>query len=122
MKNFIKKLCPLFLGAVMLAGSTQSVPASEDNTEDPAEIYIGCDEYEPYNYLDENGNLAGIDADLAEDILLQTEIPPAISPRNVYSFQLMEECLAALRQGYVDAVAGDLFYLQTYMENYPNSE
>lgn len=23
-------------------------------------------------------------------------------------------------QGYVDAVAGDLFYLQTYMENYPN--
>lgn len=22
-------------------------------------------------------------------------------------------------QGYVDAVAGDLFYLQTYMENYP---
>ena len=60
MKNFIKKLCPLFLGAVMLAGSTQSVPASEANTEDPAEIYIGCDEYEPYNYLDENGNLAGI--------------------------------------------------------------
>lgn len=60
MKNFIKKLCPLFLGAVMLAGSTQSVPASEDNTEDPAEIYIGCDEYEPYNYLDENGYLAGI--------------------------------------------------------------
>lgn len=60
MKNFIKKLCPLFLGAVMLAGSTQSVPASEDNTEDPAEIYIGCDEYESYNYLDENGNLAGI--------------------------------------------------------------
>ena len=57
MKNFIKKLCPLFLGAVMLAGSTQSVPASEDNTEDPAEIYIGCDEYEPYNYVDENGKV-----------------------------------------------------------------
>ena len=28
---------------------------------------IGCDEYKPYNYFDENGNLVGIDADLAEE-------------------------------------------------------
>lgn len=31
----------------------------------------------------------------------------------------MDECLAALRQDYVDAVAGDIQYLRTYMKNYP---
>ncbi len=31
----------------------------------------------------------------------------------------MKECLTALRQGYVDAVAGDKLYLETYMKDYP---
>lgn len=205
MKELYKKLCPLFLGAVLLTGSAQNVLASEETTETLPELVIGCDEYRPYNYLDENGKLVGIDADLAEeachrmgyepvyllvkwtekeayledevidciwdsyslngrednylwsepymtseeciivnkdsainslddlndkniatlvntraeDILLQTEISPEIYPRNVYSFQFMEECLAALRQGYVDAVAGDRMYLETYMKDYP---
>lgn len=204
MKNFIKKSCLLLLGAVLMTGDAQSVLASEENNEDRPELVIGCDEYEPYNYLDENGNLVGIDADLAEeachrmgyeplyllsrwtekegyledgvtdciwdayslngreddylwsdpymysevavivsedspirdlddlndkniatlvnmraeDILLQTEISPAISAKNVYSFQLMAECLAALRQGYVDAVVGDRIYLENYIKNY----
>ena len=192
MRNFIKKLCPLFLGAVMLTGNIQSILASDESTETLTDLMIGCDEYKPYNYFDENGNLVGIDADLAEeachrmgyepvyvimkwtekeayldeqiidciwdshslngredsylwsepymysqesvivnedssinslddlndkniatlvntraeDILLQLDISPEIYPRNIYSFQLMKECLTALRQGYVDAVAG----------------
>lgn len=63
MKNFIKKLCPLFLGPVLLTGIAQSILASDERTD----LMIGCDEYKPYNYFDENGNLVGIDADLAEE-------------------------------------------------------
>lgn len=63
MKNFIKKLCPLFLGPVLLTGIAQSILVSDER----ADLMIGCDEYKPYNYFDENGNLVGIDADLAEE-------------------------------------------------------
>ena len=67
MRNFIKKLCPLFLGAVMLTGNIQSILALDESTETLTDLMIGCDEYKPYNYFDENGNLVGIDADLAEE-------------------------------------------------------
>lgn len=206
MKKYIKRFCLLSLGALLFAGNMQNVRAENKNTESRPYLAVGCDEYEPYNYLNENGDLVGIDADLAEeachrmgyeplyvlmewtqkeayldegnidciwdsysmngredsylwsdpymysresvivnedstvsslddlndkniatlvntraeDILLQTELFPKIYPRNVYGFQNMDECLAALRQGYVDAVAGDILYLQTYMQNHPN--
>ena len=214
MKKYIRNICLLSLGALLLAGNLQSTRADSGSTENIKitqtpqplpNLMIGCDEYEPYNYMDENGNLVGIDADLAEeafhrmgyepvyvimkwtekddylengvidciwdsysmngkedsylwsdpymysreavivnkdssiykledlngssmatlvntrteDILLDTELFPEISPQNVYSFQKMEECLAALRQDYIDAAAGDIVYLRTCMKNYP---
>ena len=214
MKKYIRNICLLSLGAFFLAGNLKSTRADSGSTENIKitqtpqplpNLMIGCDEYEPYNYMDENGNLVGIDADLAEeachrmgyepvyvimkwtekddylengvidciwdsysmngkedsylwsdpymysreavivnkdssiykledlngssmatlvntrteDILLDTELFPEISPQNVYSFQKMEECLAALRQDYIDAVAGDIVYLRTCMKNYP---
>ena len=73
------------------------------------------------NSLDDlnDKNIATLVNTRAEDILLQLDISPEIYPRNIYSFQLMKECLTALRQGYVDAVAGDKLYLETYMKDYP---
>lgn len=50
-------------GPVLLTGIAQSILASDERTD----LMIGCDEYKPYNYFDENGNLVGIDADLAEE-------------------------------------------------------
>lgn len=212
MEKYIRKLCLLSLGMLLISGNTADVRAErEKNTEiitvedSYPELRIGCDEYEPYNYLDENGDIVGIDADLAdeacsrlgyepiyvimkwtekeefldngvidciwdsysmngredeylwsdpymysreavivnnespiskleelngrniatlvntraEDILLEESVFPQISLKNVYSFQKMNECLAALRQDYVDAVAGDIQYLRTYMKNSP---
>ena len=205
MKYYIKKFALLCLGAALISGTAGDVRAESDNTENLPELVIGCDEYEPYNYFDENGNLVGIDADLAEeacsrmgyypvylllkwtekesyleegvidciwdsfsmngreddylwsdpymyssesvvvseespsytltdiknkdvatlgdtrseDILLQPEIFKKVYPQKVYSLQSMDECLAALRQGYVDAVAGDRVYLYRYIRNYP---
>lgn len=212
MKKYIKKICLLSLGMLLISGNTANVRAEREEStekiqmnESSPELLIGCDEYEPYNYLDENGDIVGIDADLAdeachrlgyepvyvimkwtekeefldngvidciwdsysingredeylwtdpymysreavivnkgssvskltdlngrniatlvntraEDILLEESVFPQISLKNVYSFQKMDECLAALRQDYVDAVAGDVQYLRTYMKNYP---
>ena len=212
MEKYIRKLCLLSLGMLLISGNAADVRAEREEStekiqmnESLPELLIGCDEYEPYNYLDENGDIVGIDADLAdeachrlgyepvyvimkwtekeefldngvidciwdsysingredeylwtdpymysreavivnkgssvskltdlngrniatlvnarsEDILLDETVFPQISLKNVYSFQKMDECLAALRQDYVDAVAGDIQYLRTYMKNYP---
>ncbi|MBU5479817.1 substrate-binding periplasmic protein [Blautia sp. MSJ-19] len=67
MKKYIKDFCLLCLGIALLVGSTRNVGASDEKNEELTEIVIGCDEYEPYNYFDKNGNLVGIDADLAEE-------------------------------------------------------
>lgn len=212
MRKYIKKLWLLALGTALMIECVQSIRAESENigtiqtTESLPDLRIGCDEYEPYNYFDENGDIVGIDADLAEeachrmgyeplyiimkwtekeeflkngvidciwdsysmngredeyswsdpymysreavlvnkgssiskltdlngknittlvntraeDILLETTKFPQIFPQNVYSFQQMGECLAALRQNYVDAAAGDVLYLKTYMKNYPD--
>lgn len=51
------------------------------------------------NSLDDlnDKNIATLVNTRAEDILLQLDISPEIYPRNIYSFQLMKECLTALR-------------------------
>lgn len=208
MKKHTRNFFLFCLGAAFLAGNIQSVGASTEDTkneEELQEIVVGCDEYEPYNYFDKNGNLAGIDADLAEEafhrmgyettyvllkwtekeeylengvidciwdaysmngeedkylwsepyiysedvavvnedspiqtlddldgkriatlsntrtesILQQGQIFPQIRPEMIYSFQYTTECLAALRQGYVDVVTGDKLYIERYMQNHP---
>ena len=67
MKEYTKNFCLFCLGIALAGGSTQSVGASTEKNEELKEIVVGCDEYEPYNYFDKNGNLVGIDADLAEE-------------------------------------------------------
>lgn len=170
--------------------------AKKDNEELP-ELKIGCEEYDPYSYIDENGGLVGIDADIAdeactrmgyrpiyivmewnqkedflqygvidciwdcfsengredeylwsepylyssetiavkkdsniytikeldgemisvqantraEELLLKADILPKIVAGNVCSFQRMEEAVSAMKQGYVEAVAGDREFL-----------
>lgn len=67
MKRYTKNFCLFCLGTALTLGSIQSVGASTKEKEELTEIVVGCDEYEPYNYFDKNGNLVGIDADLAEE-------------------------------------------------------
>lgn len=67
MKEYTKNFCLFCLGIALAVGSTQSVGASTEKNEELKEIVVGCDEYEPYNYFDKNGDLVGIDADLAEE-------------------------------------------------------
>lgn len=58
----------IIIGAICLICSCNlkknEVVISEEHL---PKLRIGCDEYEPYNYLDENGKGTGIDADLAKE-------------------------------------------------------
>ena len=60
-----KRLLSLVLcvGLVLgLAGCGSSPAAAEDTL---PQIIIGSDDYKPYNYVDEDGNAAGIDVELS---------------------------------------------------------
>ena len=62
-----KRLLSLVLcvGLVLgLAGCGSSPAAAEDTL---PQIIIGSDDYKPYNYVDEDGNAAGIDVELAKE-------------------------------------------------------
>lgn len=74
MEKYIRKLCLLSLGMLLISGNAADVRAEREEStekiqmnESLPELLIGCDEYEPYNYLDENGDIVGIDADLADE-------------------------------------------------------
>lgn len=203
MKNY-KKIFVSGLISVCLLLSCVNVVATapKEETELP-ELKIGCEEYDPYSYTDENGRLIGIDADIAaeacarmgykptyiimewsqkdsflqygiidcvwdcfsqngreeeylwsepyltssetvlvkkdsniytvkeldgemisaqagtraEELLLTADTQPRIVAGYVCGFQSMEEAVSAMRQGYVEAVAGDREYLSKVADN-----
>lgn len=206
MKNYKKILVACGMGVWLLPGSMMQVNA-DSGEEGLPELQIGCEEYEPYNYMDENGEMAGIDADIAKEackrmgynpvyylldwssedyflqegmidciwscfsvngredqylwtdpymyssetvmvpedsdiktlddlngkvisvqegtrsemILLQPDISPVITAKNIYSFQVMDEGISALSQMFVDAAAGDRIYMLRALEHMDDS-
>lgn len=60
---FLKRLFLLCSAALLLGGCRKQQEDTADA--DYEKIVIGIDEFEPYTYLDENGNFTGIDIDLA---------------------------------------------------------
>ncbi len=69
-KKYVRKwaagLCALSLLAGLLSGcaARQTADAGDENL--PA-IIVGCDDYTPFSYLDTNGNMTGIDVELARE-------------------------------------------------------
>ena len=69
-KKYVRKwaagLCALSLLAGLLSGcaARQAADTGEENL--PA-IIVGCDDYTPFSYLDANGNMTGIDVELARE-------------------------------------------------------
>ena len=56
----------IWLILLLLSGcSLQSTKKTVADTKNLPVLVIGSDNYEPYNYLDEDGNQAGIDVELA---------------------------------------------------------
>ena len=69
-KNRLRKwaagLCALSVLAGLLSGCAagQEMDAGEDDL--PA-VIVGCDDYTPFSYMDANGNMTGIDVELARE-------------------------------------------------------
>lgn len=67
-KKYVRKwaagLCALSLLAGLLSGCAARQAADTGDENLPA-IIVGCDDYTPFSYLDANGNMTGIDVELA---------------------------------------------------------
>lgn len=65
-----KELIFLFLIIVSMMLFTACAKDKElhnDNADNLPELIIGSDDYKPYNYIDDDGNYAGVDVELAEE-------------------------------------------------------
>ena len=67
---FMKKsaifLLALCIASVICCGCSKAGGDADDEKSTPA-VVVGSDEYEPFNYVDENGDFAGIDVELAQE-------------------------------------------------------
>ena len=61
-RKYLIALTVLMLALLPAACGTQEEPSG-----DLPELVIGSDDYRPYNYLDENGQAAGVDVALATE-------------------------------------------------------
>lgn len=65
-KRNILALVAACIAAVLCCGCTQNIISSGADSGLPI-LVIGSDEYEPFNYINENGEFAGIDVELAQE-------------------------------------------------------
>ena len=66
--NLKKYIAVIFVCVTMLGMACGQKPDSGKEREELPQLIIGSDNYEPYNYLDDDGNPAGIDVELAEAV------------------------------------------------------
>lgn len=57
----------VFLLPCILWGCADSTDKKENQKEQLAQIIVGSDDYPPFNYVNENGEVAGIDVELAKE-------------------------------------------------------
>ena len=75
MKKCVAAVCMACLCSFLFWGCQQ--PENEQNAENLPELVIGLDgSYEPYTYMNENGEMAGSDIELAEEACKRMGIKP----------------------------------------------
>ena len=68
-KSYVKKSTVLLCALCLLIGALTGCVTQTEKHEDgelPV-IVVGCDDYTPFSYLDANGNMTGVDVELAEE-------------------------------------------------------
>lgn len=80
-KNKIStKILPLILSAVVISssvGCSSDVPS--DGGRELPKLVIGTDDYAPFTYNDENGNIVGLDIELAEEVCRHLGFEPVFT-------------------------------------------
>lgn len=67
LKRLITVVCLLCITLVMLAGCGNRDGGEAETERELSTVIVGCDTYPPFNYVDVDGNLTGIDVDLARE-------------------------------------------------------
>jgi len=70
----------LLLLSILIGGMVWNTGCSGKSTEPLPQLVIGCDNYRPYNYADEDGEQAGIDVDLASEACRRMGYEPVFVP------------------------------------------
>lgn len=88
----------IVIASLMIVGTILSVGCFGENRENLPQFVIGCDNYEPYNYTDEDGEPAGIDVDLAREACKRIGYEPVFryidwSKRDIYLENDKVDCL-----------------------------
>lgn len=100
MKRIIKRLTAAFLAAMcLLLWSCTETDSQETPTEKPT-LIIGSDIYSPYFYLDDNGDFAGIDVEIAKEACRRLGVTPK------FKQILWEDKDTCLNNGDVDCLWG----------------
>lgn len=67
LKRLITAVCLLCITLVMLAGCGNRDSGEAETERELSTVTVGCDTYPPFSYVDVDGNLTGIDVDLARE-------------------------------------------------------
>ena len=67
LKRLITAVCLLCITLVMLAGCGNRDSGEAETERELSTVIVGCDTYPPFSYVDVDGNLTGIDVDLARE-------------------------------------------------------
>lgn len=64
-KKYLLGMVLIMVGTVIMSGCSKK--KASENIDDRPKIVIGCDDYAPFSYMDVNGNVTGIDVELATE-------------------------------------------------------
>lgn len=96
-KKWAVYLLLLLLSGILL-GCSKKAESSQAVSADLPTITVGCDNYSPYSYADVDGNLTGIDVELAKEAFSRMGYTPK------FEFISWEEKKELLAQGKIDCV------------------
>lgn len=83
---------------VMLSGCARKTTSGKSKSESLPKIVIGCDDYTPFNYMDMNGKITGIDVELAREAF------DRMGYQAEFQFIDWEEKKQLLKDGSIDCV------------------
>ena len=67
MKKLRQIIAACMTGCVLLAGCGSTATEGTQQSSKLPQLVIGSDSYEPFNYINEDGEFAGVDVELAQE-------------------------------------------------------
>lgn len=98
MKKHFLRIISVLLIVLLLCGCSTLPLETSKRKEEPKTITVGCDTYAPFSYLDADGNIIGIDVELAEEAFHRMGYEPK------FVFINWEEKRGLVESGQIDCI------------------